>query len=69
MDAPQYQAPAPDPGLAILQQQSQQQDIKAIQDNVRQDTASLLARYGANLAFAGAMGSAGMAPAAAKAGA
>jgi hypothetical protein len=53
MEAPQYQPLPPDPGFLMLQQQSQQQDIAAIQDRVRGDQANLLARYGANLAMAG----------------
>lgn len=59
MDAPKYQQPAPDLAFAELQQQGQQQDIAAIQDKTKVDTASILARYGANLALAGTAGTGG----------
>lgn len=56
MDAPQYNKPELDPSFAMLLQQNQQQDIEAVRTTVQGDTASLLARYGANLAMAGTGG-------------
>lgn len=42
-------------------QQTQQQDINAVQSGLRGDTASLMARYGSRLALANNGGSAGAA--------
>ena len=52
MGAPKYQQPQIDPMLAPLMAQGQQQDVEAIQQQLRGDTASLLARYGAQLTAA-----------------
>lgn len=69
MDAPQFQMPPLQPGYAALLAQSKQQDTDASLAGARQegdsltarygtltsaDSASLLARYGANLAMANA---------------
>lgn len=56
MDAPKYQQASLDPSFLLLQQQSQQQDVDAITERTRGDTASILARYGAMNAFAGTGG-------------
>lgn len=56
MDAPQYQQAPLDPSFLLLQQQSQQQDVDAITERTRGDTASILARYGAMSAMAGTNG-------------
>lgn len=61
MDAPEYKQPPLDPSLALLMQQTQQQDINAVQSGLRGDTASLMARYGSRLALANNGGSAGAA--------
>lgn len=52
-----------DPMFGILMQQSQQQDIEAIQQKLQGDTASTLARYGARqmMAQAGAISPGAMA--------
>jgi hypothetical protein len=52
MGAPEYSQPSIDPMLSPLMAQGQQQDIAAMQENLRGDTASLLARYGAQLVSA-----------------
>jgi hypothetical protein len=52
MAAPTYNQPQIDPMLAPLMAQGQQQDIEAMQEHLRGDTASLLARYGAQLVSA-----------------
>lgn len=51
--APQYQPPPPDPGLAILAQQNQQQQGLAIQDRVSAESARLMTMYGARVATGG----------------
>lgn len=68
MDAPKYQPPPLDPAFMSLMAQSQQQDKDSIQAGITRETnsltarygtltsgdnASILARYGANLALAG----------------
>lgn len=53
MGAPKYEQPPLDPAFAGLVQQTQQQNVEAIQTGLQHDTASLLARYGARLAMAG----------------
>jgi len=62
MGAPKYNQPQIDPMLAPLMAQGQQQDIEAIQQQLRGDTASLLARYGAQLTAAQSPGAPGTAP-------
>lgn len=52
MKAPTYDQPPLDPAFMALQGQAKEQDIGAIQDRIRGDTASLLARYGSRLAQA-----------------
>lgn len=52
MGAPRYEQPQLDPMLAPLMAQGQQQDIAAMQQNLRGDTSSILARYGAQLVSA-----------------
>lgn len=49
---PQYVAPPPDPQAEALKAQTQKDQIAAIQDTVKIDTASLMARYGTRLAMA-----------------
>lgn len=46
MDAPTYQAPPVDPAIAELQKQTQQQNIAALGDTARMDTARLAMLYG-----------------------
>lgn len=47
MDSPpQYVAPAPDSSIALLQQQTQQQNIDALGVTARMDTARLAMLYG-----------------------
>jgi hypothetical protein len=52
MGLPKYELPPPDPRLAALTEQTKQQDILAIQDNIKIDTASIMARYGNLLTMA-----------------
>lgn len=52
-DPPQYQAPAPDPALALLTQQNQQQQVAAIQDRTSASSAALMQRYGTRIAMQG----------------
>lgn len=54
MDAPQYQAPPPDPTVTALNAQAQAADTAALQNTASIDTASIMARYGTRLAMAGA---------------
>lgn len=51
--APQYQPPQTDPGLAILQQQNQQQQNVAITDRVSAESARLMTMYGTRVATGG----------------
>lgn len=53
MQAPQYQAPPPDPTVTALNAKAQADDIAATQTTAQIDTASLMARYGTRLAMAG----------------
>lgn len=53
MKAPTYQQPAPDPGLAVLAQQTQDQKIDAIQQAVSAQTAQQMMTYGTRIAMAG----------------
>lgn len=46
MEAPKYQAPPTDPSIALLTQQTQQQNISALSDTARMDTARLAMLYG-----------------------
>lgn len=46
MDAPEYKQPPLDPTLAALMQQTQQDDVSAIQSRIAGQTNSLTARYG-----------------------
>lgn len=54
MEAPQYQAPPPDPTVTAVAAKAQADDITAMQNTAGIDTASLMARYGTRLAMAGA---------------
>jgi len=54
MDAPQYNAPPPDPTVTALADKAQSDEVKATQQTAQIDTASLMARYGTRLAMAGA---------------
>lgn len=62
---PQYQPPPEDPQYLALKQQADQDQINATQNQVRIDSASLLARYGAlvTMANAGGASAAGASPA------
>lgn len=53
---PQYVAPPPDPQAEALKQQTQNDQVAAIQDTIKIDTASLMARYGTRLAMAQSSG-------------
>lgn len=55
-DTPQYNQPAPDPALAILQQQAQQANLTALQQSAQVDTAKLMTLYGTQAALAGKFG-------------
>lgn len=55
-DVPQYSQPAPDPALAILQQQAQQSNLAALQQTAQVDTARLMTLYGTHAALAGQFG-------------
>lgn len=61
-DPPQYVAPPPDPGLAILQAQNENQQQVAIQDRTQAATAALMTRYGTRTAMSGSMSSPLLAP-------
>lgn len=50
---PQYQAPPPDPLYTQLQQQAQQDQVTQTQTQLRADSASLMARYGALVGVSG----------------
>lgn len=52
VEAPQYQAPPPDPNLKLLEDRAKAQDFEAAQARVQDETASLMARYGSRLAIA-----------------
>jgi hypothetical protein len=52
MKAPDPPVIQPDPILEQQKQQAQVQDIQAIQQNVKDDSASLMARYGALVGYA-----------------
>lgn len=51
--APVFVMPPPDPGLAVLEQQTQEQNIKAQQTQSTLDTAHLMQRYGVISALSG----------------
>ena len=55
-ETPQYQPPPEDPQYTALKQRAQQDQITASQNQVRIDSASLLARYGAMVTQANAAG-------------
>ena len=57
---PVYQQPQLDPAFARLMQQTQEQDVSAIQEQLKGNTASLMARYGTLLTMAN-LGSANIA--------
>lgn len=59
MQAPQYQAPPPDPAVTALAAKAQADDLSATQQSASIDTASLMARFGTRLAMAGAAGQPG----------
>lgn len=44
---------APDPNLALQEQQAQKAQVDALQTQAESDTASLMARYGTKLALSG----------------
>jgi hypothetical protein len=46
LDPPKYEQPQTDPQIALLQQQTQQQNIAALSDTARMDTARLAMLYG-----------------------
>lgn len=50
---PTFVMPPPDPGLAVLQQQTENQNIQAMQTQATLDTASLMQRYGIMSALSG----------------
>ena len=52
MGLPSYEVPKPDPRYDQLMEQTKQQDILAIQDGLKIDTASIMARYGSLLTVA-----------------
>jgi hypothetical protein len=56
MGAPKYQEPAVDPTMLQVMQQAKADDVAALQERARDDTASLLARYGSMLGAAGTAG-------------
>lgn len=51
---PVYQPPPPDPALAQQAAQADQDRTMALEDKLKGDTASIMARYGALAALAGA---------------
>ena len=55
-DPPQPPPTPPDPNLAAEQQQAQNDLVAGLQKQTQGDMASLMARYGTQLAFAGASG-------------
>lgn len=59
---PSYDLPKPDPRYDQLMERTRQQDILSIQDGLKIDTASIMARYGSLLSVA--QGNAGAPPAA-----
>lgn len=56
MNTLEYKPSPLDPAFAQLMQDSQSQDIEAIQGKLQGDSASLLARFGARQAYAGTTG-------------
>jgi hypothetical protein len=52
--APVYQAPPPDPALAVQAAQASKDQIDALQTKVQGDSASMMARYGSLFAMMGA---------------
>lgn len=54
---PVFTPPAEDPTLALQKKKAAEADIRALQELSRNQTASLLARYGSQLALGGALGS------------
>lgn len=50
---PVYQKPNVDPLMNAMMQSAENAEIAALRDRAKMDTASLLARYGTRMAFAG----------------
>lgn len=46
MGIPEYELPKPDPRYDALMEKTKQDDIAALQDGLKLDTASIMARYG-----------------------
>lgn len=57
-DPPKYEAPAPDPQIAILQQKAAADNIAALGETARMDTARLAMLYGQAQVFGGGQGAA-----------
>lgn len=53
MDAPKYEAPPPDPAVTALNDRAKADQLSALQNSARMDTATLMARYGTTLALGG----------------
>lgn len=53
VDAPKYEAPPPDPATVALGERAKSDQLAALQNTARMDTATLMARYGTMLATAG----------------
>jgi hypothetical protein len=62
MQAPQYNAPPPDPTVTALNAKAMAADQQATQMTAQIDTASLMARYGTRLAMAGSTSTPAPAP-------
>jgi hypothetical protein len=59
MEAPKYESPPPDPTVTALSERAKADDIAATQRTAQFDTATLMARYGTQLALSGSPTSAG----------
>lgn len=55
MEAPKYEAPPPDPTVVALNERAKNDQLSALQNSARMDTAALMARYGTTLALAGSV--------------
>lgn len=62
--APQFIAPPEDPALGILRQQSENQNIRAMQSQATMDTTHLMQQYGIMSALNGVVGAGTLATAA-----
>ena len=65
MNAPSIPAPPADPNLQAEQDRAQADLVKSLQGQASGDMASLMARYGTQLALAGTAGGSPLAPSAA----